>query len=333
MSTQFPDPDTLRTALSLATRAPSVHNSQPWHWKIGDESLHLYADTTRHLIHTDPDQRDLLLSCGAALHHAVVGLAALGWQSRITRLPNPADPNHLASIQVKRQEPGELDILLAAAIPRRRTDRRLFSFWPVSRADIATIGVRVARMGVQMRRVELSTDLRAVLAEAVWKHVHDREYLDELTVWSGRYSSRAGVPARNIPDSDSRAAIPGRLFAGAALDQPADTPARHDHAVVLALGTSGDDAVARVRAGEATSMALLTSTALGLSSCPVTEPLEIVNTRESIRSEVFGGSEYPQVMLRVGWAPIGADPLPATPRFPLEDVVDTLDGSHIPWGL
>lgn len=329
MTAQFPDPDTLRAALSLATRAPSVHNSQPWRWKVGAESLHLHADTARHLIHTDPDQRDLLLSCGASLHHAVVGLAALGWQSRITRLPNPADPNHLASIRVKRQEPGELDIVLAAAIPRRRTDRRLFSFWPVSRADIATIGVRVARMGVQLRRVELSTDVKAIVAEAVWKHVHDGEYLGELTAWSGRYSSRAGIPARNIPDPDSSAALPGRLFAGAALDQPADTPAGNDHAVLLALGTGDDDPVSRVRAGEATSMALLTSTALGLSSCPVTEPLEIADTREAIRAEVFSGLEHPQMMLRVGWAPIGADPLPATPRFPLEEIVGSLDDSQL----
>lgn len=329
MTARFPDLDTVRSALSLASRAPSVHNTQPWLWRVGDESLHLYADRARHLVHTDPDQRDLLLSCGAALHHAVVGLAALGWQSRITRLPNPADPNHLASIRVLPQEPSELDVVLAAAIPRRRTDRRVYSYWPVPRADIATIGMRVARMGVQMRRVDLSTDVKAIVAEAVWKHVHDGDYLGELTMWSGRYASKAGVPARNTPNSDPAAALPSRLFAGAALDQPPNASAEHDHAVVLALGTGADDPVSRLRVGEATSIALLTSTALGLSSCPVTEPLEIAETRDAIRSEVFGGVEYPQMMLRVGWAPVGADPLPSTPRRPIEDVVCALDGSPI----
>ena len=44
MTAQFPDVDTIRTAMSLAMRAPSVHNSQPWRWKVGDQSLHLYAD-------------------------------------------------------------------------------------------------------------------------------------------------------------------------------------------------------------------------------------------------------------------------------------------------
>ena len=46
MTADFPDPKTLRAALTLATRAPSVHNSQPWHWRVGLESLHLYADPT-----------------------------------------------------------------------------------------------------------------------------------------------------------------------------------------------------------------------------------------------------------------------------------------------
>ena len=140
MSAHFPEPETIRAVLTLATQAPSVHNSQPWHWRIGARSLHLYADASRHLPQTDPDRRDLLLSCGATLHHCSVALAAMGWHAKIHRLPNPGDPNHLASIEVNPQPPGELDVTLAAAIARRRTDRRNYSNWPVPGADIALMG-------------------------------------------------------------------------------------------------------------------------------------------------------------------------------------------------
>src|SRR5581483_8717217 len=58
MSAQFPDVETVRSALALAGRAPSVHNSQPWRWRVGEQSLHLYADPDLHLTHIDPDGRD-----------------------------------------------------------------------------------------------------------------------------------------------------------------------------------------------------------------------------------------------------------------------------------
>lgn len=322
MSLQFPDHDTVQAALMLATQAPSVHNSQPWHWRVGPHSLHLYADPSRHLPNTDPDRRDLLVSCGAVLHHCVVALAALGWQAKVHRFPNPADHDHLASIEVYRQRAGELDIMLAAAIARRRTDRRNYSSWPVPGGDIALMGARAARAGVMLRQIDLLPHLTAAIAQSVWKHASDADYLSELNAWSGRYGSVAGVPARNTPAFDPHAVVPTRVFAGPALAQPEQTSPAQDNAIVIALGTETDDDLARLRAGEATSLVLLSATAMGLATCPVTEPLEIAETREAVRADVFGTSGYPQMMLRVGWAAVNADPLPATPRRPLSDVAE-----------
>src|SRR5690349_275307 len=108
MDAEFPSTETIRAALALATRAPSIHNTQPWLWRVRAASLHLYADTVRHLPSTDPDSRDLMLSCGAALHHCVVALAALGWQAKVTRFPNPDDDTHVAAIEVSPHEPTDV---------------------------------------------------------------------------------------------------------------------------------------------------------------------------------------------------------------------------------
>lgn len=151
MNGSYPDNETLRSALSLANRAPSVHNSQPWQWRLGDSSVHLAANPDLQLSHTDPDARDLMLSCGAVLNHCVVALAALGWQSKVHRFPNPAEPDHLAAVELYRYPAAELDVTLAAAIPRRRTDRRHYSSWPVPRGDIALMGARAARAGVTLQ--------------------------------------------------------------------------------------------------------------------------------------------------------------------------------------
>jgi nitroreductase len=326
MNTHFPDRETVHTALMLATRAPSVHNTQPWRWRVGSESLHLYAEPGLHLPSTDPDGRDLISSCGIALHHCVIALAALGWQSKVHRLPNPAEPKHLASLQVYRHRPSELDITLAAAIPQRRSDRRRYGSWSVPANYVVLMGARAARAGVMLRQIESLPRLQNIVAQAVWRHASDRDYLAELTTWSGRYASLAGVPARNTPEPDPTASLPPRMFAGPALTQPSDSERVDDNAVVLALGTKDDSTLARLRAGEATSLVLLSATALGLASCPVTEPLEIGETRDAVQIEVFGISAFPQMLLRVGWAPPTAIPLPPTPRRPLEDVVEYLDG-------
>lgn len=329
MSAHFPDIATIRSALMLAGRAPSVHNSQPWQWRVGARSLHLYANPELRLPRTDPQARDLVLSCGAALNHCQVAFAALGWQSKVHRFPHTDEPNHLAALELHRYPATEVDVELAAAIPRRRTDRRHYSSWPVPQRDITVMGARTARAGVMLRRVDALANLKQQVAAAAWRHNTDPEYLTELSAWSGRYGSTAGVPARSTPQPDPTAAIPGRSFAGPVLTQPPDASPSEDNAAVVALGTVADDRASQLRAGEATSSVMLTATAAGLASCPITEPLEIPDIRAAVGADVFGAEGYPQMLLRIGWAPVNADPLPATPRRPLEEFVTRLDGSAL----
>ncbi|MEV6495423.1 nitroreductase, partial [Actinoplanes sp. NPDC051633] len=86
----------LETAARSSLRAPSVFNTQPWKWRIGTDTMELTAELDRHLAATDPDSRLLLLSCGAALHHARTALAAEGWAVTVARMPDPDRPEVLA---------------------------------------------------------------------------------------------------------------------------------------------------------------------------------------------------------------------------------------------
>jgi hypothetical protein len=102
------DPGTrtvLRRAALFAGRAPSIHNSQPWRWRVTDQALDLFLAHSRVLRSTDPRARLALLSCGAALHHARVYLAASGCLAVVRRLPVRADPDHLAQVTVDRRIP------------------------------------------------------------------------------------------------------------------------------------------------------------------------------------------------------------------------------------
>jgi hypothetical protein len=85
---------------------------------LGGHRLDVYADRSRILPNADPDNRNLRLSCGASLYHCVIGFAALGWQAKVRRFPDPGDVDHLAAIDLRPHTAADVDVTLAAAIPR-----------------------------------------------------------------------------------------------------------------------------------------------------------------------------------------------------------------------
>ncbi|HXA12760.1 MAG TPA: NAD(P)H nitroreductase, partial [Mycobacterium sp.] len=122
------DADVLRAAVQLACRAPSLHNSQPWHWVADGARLHLYVDHSRILYSTDKSGREALISCGAILDHLRVAMAAAGWTANVDRFPNPKNLDHLASLDFSPMSlVTEGDRCRADAILQRRTDRLPFA--------------------------------------------------------------------------------------------------------------------------------------------------------------------------------------------------------------
>ncbi len=241
--------------------------------------------------------------------------------------PQSRHPDHLAVLELFRAPTTDWDIALSAAAQQRRTDRRRYSDRSVRATTIAAIWARLSHLGVTVREVRSQPRLQRIVTQSVRQHAADHGYLTELNTWSGRHASPTGVPARNTPRDDPAAAVPGRAFASGVLAAPDDAETAEDHTVVLALGTANDRTLARLRAGEATSLMLLRATMSGLASCPLTGPLEIAETRDAVQCEVFADQASPQMLLRIGWAPRDAEPLPLTPRRPIQEIVEYLDGS------
>lgn len=318
------DDAVLRTALGLAARAPSIHNSQPWRWRIGPYGVDLCSDATRRLPGTDPHGRDQVISCGAALHHLLVALAAAGVGARVYRVPDREATHHLATVSPAAHVDVDVDAELAAAIDRRCTDRRPFRSWPVPpelTGELAAIaegqGVGVDVVTDPRRRWQLyrAIDVAARQQEA------DPRCVEELAAWSGLGAGVCdGVPADRAPCPDTAPGqMPMRSFAGRGTPiAPSDEP---ESAVLMLLSTSTDTHVEWLRVGEVTSAILLRATLRGLAASPLTQPLEIGETRAFVRGHLTGRrSAHPQMLLRIGWPRDGA--LHPTPRRPLTETVD-----------
>jgi hypothetical protein len=324
------DRTTARAVIALANRAPSVHNSQPWRWRIGPSSIHLFADPERAMPATDPEGRDLRVSCGAALHHLRVALLAAGLATTVNRLPDPGQPLHLAALEMHSGRPSPEDLALARAIENRRSDRRVFSSWPVPPEMLSVLTGAVAREGALLTVIDDHSQRAGVarlVEHAAVEQALTPELAQETAEWTGRsQGAREGVPAANVP-AEPEGTVPVRHFAGGEQAQSVLGQHESDGTVLALLSTSGDTPLDQLRAGEALSAVLLAATHFGMATDPISQPLEVPATRAELQASILGGTSAPPVLLRLGWAPMSTIPVPQTGRRPLADTIDHLDSA------
>ena len=329
MPVQAPDSEVIRDAVMLASRAPSLHNSQPWRWVVEGARLHLWADPRRMMHATDREGRELTLSCGAVLDHLRVAMAAAGWDSATERLPDPSEPDHLATLQFAPMDVvTEAQQRRAAAIRRRRTDRLPFAApgrWPALESALRDA---VLPYGVMLDVV--ADDARPTLAEASQLtetlRRYDTSYLSELRWWTSPFEPDAThVPESALVSSSEAARVDvARAFppAGggdrrAAID--------HDRSKILVLSTHHDDARLDVlRCGEALSAVLLECTVAGLATCTLTHMTEMAMSRNIIR-QITGTAGQPQLLIRVGKSPVNGQHVEPTARRLVAEVLTFRD--------
>ncbi|HEY0701119.1 MAG TPA: nitroreductase [Micromonospora sp.] len=317
----------LTTALIQVARtagyAPSVHNTQPWRWRVLPDRLELFAVRDRQLSGIDPDGRLLMISCGAALDHARAALAAEGWASRVDRLPDPGDPDLLARLTPgERTSPPAGAMRAVQSMRVRHTDRRPVSDQPVPASALDAVREAAAdHVSLPILSREQVLELAAAASQASAAEAEDPQIAEELRYWTSRATpAGTGVPAEVLPQEPPQTTVPGRDFGG-----PGTLPvgAGHDRAAVYAvLFGDEDEPDSWLRAGEALSAAWLTATALGISVVPLSWVVEVGGTRQTLR-RLLAGLGHPYVVLRLGiMDPEHAGP-PHTPRLPADQVVDT----------
>jgi nitroreductase len=310
-------------AAHAAQHAPSVFNTQPWSWRIDGASMELTADPERRVDSIDGEGRLLLLSCGAALHHARVALAAAGWTATVERLPDPGRPHLLATITLGPAVPVDPEAQrLADAITRRRTDRRAFDDRPVREDELSELRGLVEREGAylhtvrpdQMGALAVSAE-RAGIAE-----LDDPAYRADLHHWTARPGFIGdGVPGATAVRPEPRR-VPVRDYApGGTAGLAAGTSHDRGAAYVVLFGT-GDQPADLLRGGEALSALLLRATADGLATAPLSDAVEVAWPRQLLRGLLAGVGE-PFLVVRIGHLPAGTPPPPPAPRRDPRDVI------------
>ncbi|GAA1830930.1 Acg family FMN-binding oxidoreductase [Actinomadura chokoriensis] len=319
-----------RTAVEDAVWAPSVHNTQPWRFGLHGARISLSADIDRRLDVADPDGREMLISCGAALYNLKTSLRTLGYTPHVRLLPDPDRPHLLADIDLEPGgQPDQQTLREHAQIRRRRTHRGGFRPDPVPAGVLSAMRHDAEREGARLvEAVDVHVkEALAALTEAA-EHVQQRTpaHTAEIARWapSPRTSRADGVQEGAYPQQvpQTKPHFPARDFArghgwGAQSTHGQDE-GKALAGLTLLLVSAGDEPADWLRTGQALQRLLLRATERDLAAAFHTQALEVPELRAFIRTRFCNGA-HPQMLLRLG-APAGEEL--GTVRRPVEEVIE-----------
>lgn len=308
----------LAEAARRAQRAPSILNTQPWRWRVGEDELALIADHDRQLRSIDPNGRLLTMSCGAALHHARAVLAAEGYEPQVQRFPDPHDADLLARLRITGDpQPRQDAAAVLSAIRRRHTDRRPFAATvPVPESAIVAMTQAAEQEDAQLHRVPADqvSIVDGAAEQAAAAEARMPAYAAELHQWTHRpRASGEGVSAEAMVAPIHRRVHMRDLTAGGeALLDPGFGDDRCTEYFILA--TPADTRHQWLRAGEAMSAVWLAATAADLVVSVMSDITEIPPARALVQ-RLLHPAGCPQLVFRVG-VDMQATPPPESPRRP-----------------
>lgn len=311
--------DALAECLDAAAAAASIHNSQPWLFRVHGSAIDVVADRDRRLAVVDPDGRQLMISVGAALLNLRLAMLVHG------RLPTSRLlPDSRRAELVARLSPGPAVVpartarTLAEAIPRRRTSRLPFQpiAVPGSVLDDLCDAARAEGARLSVAGPAARDAILGLTRTAEERLDADPAYRAELAAWiGGRAGRRDGLPRWSVGPRDRSGRLPLRDFAFGLPDLEPGSAYFEPHPRIAVLSTRGDSPYHWLRAGQALQRVLLTATARGLATTPLNQALEVPQLRRRVADQHNGW--YAQAVLRIGYG----GPVPGTPRRGLDEIL------------
>jgi hypothetical protein len=318
--------DKARFAVRYAILAPSSHNTQPWRFIINGDELLVCADRTRSLPNIDPFDRELIMSCGAALLNLRVALAHFGVAVEITTFPQSSDPDIVARIVFPSSGPIFKDLAkLFSAITKRTTNRGPFLQEEVPITTVERLKSAATSEGVDVKFVQTLAKRERVailIAEADRRQFDDPRFRRELASWIHPSRRNDGMPAasqglRALTD----AATPIIAMTIRTFDLGNGVAAAHEELargspLLVVLSTPMDNNEGWLAAGLGLQRLLLVATDADYVTSYLNQPIEVPDLRTELARELSIDG-YPQILLRVG----RSRPVLHSPRRPISDVL------------
>lgn len=311
----------LAYCLRYAILAPSSYNTQPWFFRVEDNTVRVYADRRYALPVIDPDDRELILACAAALYNLRIAIRAFGYTETTELLPEESNPDLLARVKLgeKAAQIDENDRLLFKSINKRHLNYGTFSDRPIpdESLEALTAAAKQERAWLHVcTEAERKIILRLV-AEADQIQNANKHFRRELAAWADkrRSISGEGLPYLGLSYSEIMNGFSptvARRFRNDD-DKPAnDEELSEGSPTIIVLGTKTGVDIERIYAGQAMMRVLLQAECEGLAVSMLNQPCEVPELRLVLHDELNQQGRA-HMILRIGY---GAKPA-FGPRRPL----------------
>lgn len=318
----------LRFLLQWAVLAPSRHNAQPWLFEIEGDEVRIYADLSRALPAADPDGRQLVMSCGAALLNLRLAAAHFGHATTSEVVTGVRRDGLLARVRLEERCASTPEVEeMFQAIPRRRTNRLPLDGREPPQGLVTALLREARREGAWLRPIEERERLPVaeLVAEGDETKTSSSRFRGELSRWTRPNGTlrRDGMPGYALGMSDAAALLQPlllRLGSGARDEAERDRRRASTCKALLLLSTPRDGNAEWLAAGEALQRILLRAAAKGLFASYFMHPIEIPQLRRRLR-DLLVDPGAPQVLFRLGY---GLEVRPV-PRRPVSEVLRRCD--------
>jgi nitroreductase len=301
--------------LNYAILAPSSHNSQPWMFNVSEGEIQVFADKSRWLKFADADRREQYLSLGCALENLIIAAEHFGYNCSISYFPGPEDLAATVSLQPRSRQPS--DSRLFQAITSRQTNRNPYDPRAISEDDLETIKSLSSDPDAAIFLANDSATKKRFLdlvVQANGVQYSDVNYKSELGRWLGRgVMGPTGIEAKM-----AQLAV---VFLDMGPQQTKkDAELINSTPYIGFVSTANNDSTSSLKAGRTLERFWLAATALGISLHPMSQALEVQQTKAELAGLLpsKSGMSQLQQIFRLGYTKPAAE---HSTRRPLEEVL------------
>jgi hypothetical protein len=348
----------LRFFLRYAILAPSIHNTQPWSFRIqNNNTIELYADRKRALPVLDPAARELTISCGIVLGYLLITVSHFGYKYNAelssTYEMEKSDNQPLAKISIYDENGSnnanvtslhmEDNDRLFGAIAKRRTSRFGFKFEDGAIPDILRAGFYY----IVDKYPHFQQHQKNEQQDPIWLHIteainekdiladlvaygddlllSDKYFMNEITQWTrlNKYCISRNSKLRTLGFSNLISKINPHATKSSQFNKKREKKVRElasTSPVLVILGSPSDNPLDWISTGMALTNILLLASSENVCCSFLNQPIHVPQLRLKLLDAIGKEKGFPQILLGMGYSRHDMRP---SPKRDLEDILIT----------